>query len=51
MKTNKNLVQANENMEQASKLQKKSRKKYIIFTTIIILIVAVILGMIFILKD
>lgn len=49
MKTNKNLVQANENMDQAATLQKKSRKKYLIFLLIVVVLVAVVVGIVLIL--
>lgn len=48
MKTNRNMVVANENIEEASKLQSKSRKKYLIFLLIIIIVIAAVVGFVFI---
>jgi len=50
LKTNKNVVEANAQMEEANTLQKKSRKKTIWLVALIILIVAVVIGIVFIIR-
>ncbi len=47
IKTNKNLADANENLEQASTLQKKSKKKYWTLIALIILGLVLVGGVIF----
>lgn len=49
LKAQKNVEQANEEIGQASTLQKKSRKKYIIAAFLVLLLVGVVLGLVFIL--
>lgn len=47
MNTNRNLVQANEQLDEANDLQKKSKKKYIFMVVLILLIVLAVAGVIF----
>ncbi len=47
---NKNLVETNDQLEEASKYQTKSKKKYIICLGIIILMVVAIAGIVYISK-
>jgi len=48
MKTNKNLVDANQNLEEASTLQQKSRRKYVLLVGLLILIIVAVGGVIWI---
>lgn len=50
LQTHKNVIAANEHLNDAAKSQKKSRKKYIILTILIILLIGGIVGVVFILK-
>jgi len=47
MKTNKNLMATNNDLEEASNLQKKSKKKYIILIVIIFILLIMAGGVIF----
>jgi t-SNARE complex subunit (syntaxin) len=47
MKSNKNLVLTNQELNQASKLQRKSRKKYIVFAIILIALIGAGVGFFF----
>lgn len=49
LKTQKNVEQTNEEMTQASTLQKKSRKKYILLALLVLFLVGIVLGLVFIL--
>jgi t-SNARE complex subunit (syntaxin) len=51
MNTNKNLTQANENLDEAAKYQKKSRKKYVILAIIIIVLIIIAVGIVVILTQ
>ena len=46
----KNVEASNDYLNEASKTQKKSRKKYIILAILIILVVAAVVGVVFIIK-
>lgn len=48
--TNRNVLAANEKMEEADGYQRKAKKKYIIFALIILLVVALVTGVILIVK-
>ena len=48
MKTNKNLVDTNQNLEEASTLQQKSRRKYVLLVGLLILIIVAVGGVIWI---
>jgi len=39
MRSNKNLVESNKELDEASKLQKKSRRKYLLFALLLIVLV------------
>jgi t-SNARE complex subunit (syntaxin) len=47
MNTNRNMVQANEQLDEATELQKKSKKKYIFLVVLILLIILAVGGVIF----
>ena len=51
MNTNKNLMQANDNLDEAAHHQKKSKKKYICLVIMIIIILIIVAGVIFILTS
>lgn len=48
--TNKNVLIANEKMEEADGYQRKAKKKYIMFAIIIVVVVAIVTGVILIVK-
>lgn len=50
LKANKNVVEANTHIEEANTLQKKSKKKTVWLVALIVLIVAIVLGIVFIVK-
>ena len=47
MNTNRNLTKANEHLDDAQALQKKSKRKYILLVVIIIVILAAAGGILF----
>ncbi len=47
VKTGKNMEDTNSNLEEASTLQKKTRKKYVLMVTLLVLIILVVAGLIF----
>lgn len=49
--TNKNLVETNKELDQASNLQKRSRRKYVIFSLLLIVLIAGVIGVIFMTKS
>ena len=51
MNANRNLTDANKQMDEAKELQKKSRKKYIILVIIILILIAIGVGVAVILKS
>lgn len=51
MKTNKNMVEVNKEMDQANNLQKKSRRKYMLFALLLVVLIAGIIGVIFMTKS
>ena len=40
MKSNKNLIESNKELDEASKLQKKSRRKYLLCALLLIILIA-----------
>ena len=47
VKTHENVVATNKNLEEASHLQKKSRKKYVIWVILILIVIVVVAGIVF----
>ncbi len=47
MRTNKNLIEANNELDSASKLQKKFKRKYFLCALMIIILVLAVLGVVF----
>lgn len=51
MNANKNLVETNKELDQANTLQKKSRRKYLLFALLLVVLIAGILGVVLMTKD
>ncbi len=51
MTTNKNLVEANKELNQANTLQKKARRKYCLFALLLIVLVSAVIGIVFLTKS